>query len=433
MHDVNGNVWIQSSISRETGDVWYELGTPSCTYEPHYRPFVWLANFAKHFIDYLDEHENVTFLDLKQLFSGWIKVYHSDQMLRYKAFCCAVTVYGAAKGLISKHLICDEVIHLTVVKAAPGAWEKSTVVTPYVYECFKHMYGDRLKVVAPPVNDALSECVGVEIPKPARVARDECGNLRPVSNVRVKIGDVIAIDRDEESVWAGKKDTILAKERYLHHSEKPAFITLEESDLAGCKCTQPEESVFRKVMHEYQVGDTALVVVILNGKDLLEPAEIMGYDIEKGLVQLWLLERRARVESGGWPNELLYTTITDFFNPRNLQRHSYVRFFTEADVKAGKIPTPYNRDGTGFDPEATSQMPKLKGLDLFCGGGNFGRGIEEGGAVSMKWAVDIDVSAIHTYRANLKHPDDTSLYYGSISNYLRDSINDRCNEMIAAP
>ncbi|KAL7271140.1 hypothetical protein RUND412_006122 [Rhizina undulata] len=552
-HDVNGNVWIQSSISREMGDVWYELGTPSSTYEPHYRPFVWLANFAKHFIDYLDEHENVTLLDFKQLFSRWIKVYHSGitsfdtwyaEYGKYDFRQAVVVhkdwlwnqVYGAAKVLISKHPIWDEVIHLTAVKAAPGAWEKSTVVTPYVYECFKHMYGDRLKVVAPPVNDALSECVGVEIPKPARVARDECGNLRPVSNVRVKIGDVIAIDRDEESVWAGKsaiwyayvhtikeigerialgviwlyspEDTILAKERYLHHNElffsdhcncnepplyveealcvvsvgffkqpresgceffvrqkyrheDPAFLTLEESDLAGCKCTEPEESVFRKVMHEYEVGDTVLVVVILNGKDLLEPAEIMSYDTENGLVQLRLLERRDRVESGCRPNELLYTTITDFFNPRNLQRHCYVRFFTEADVKAGKIPTPYNRDGTGdfyyisaaldkndniepfetfptslrqgFDPEAPSQMPKLKGLDLFCGGGNFGRGIEEGGAVSMKWAVDIDVSAIHTYRANLKHPDDTSLYYGSINNYLRDAINGRCNEMIAAP
>ncbi|KAE9572463.1 hypothetical protein CGMCC3_g11405 [Colletotrichum fructicola] len=37
----------------------------------------------------------------------------------------------------------------------------------------------------------------------------------------------------------------------------------------------------------------------------------------------------------------------------------------------------------GFDP--SRQVPKLRGVDLFCGGGNFGRGLEEGGAIEMQW------------------------------------------------
>ncbi|KAL7266859.1 hypothetical protein RUND412_010577, partial [Rhizina undulata] len=364
-----------------------------------------LTNDERHFVSHvlvLAASDGIVNENLVQIFSNEVqipearspcirkKAHWAIRWIEHKESSSAAhllwnQVYGAAKDLISKHPIWDEVIHLIAVKAATGAWEKSIVATPYVHECLKHMYGDRLKVVAPPVNDALSECVGVEIPKPARVARDEHGNLRPVPNVRVKIGDVISIDRDEESVWEGKsaisyayvhavkeigerialdviwlyspEGTILAKERYLHHNE--TFSTLK---------------------------------------------------ICKGIVM-----------SG---------------------------FFTEADVKAGKIPSPYNLDGTGdfyyisaaldkndnikpfetfptslrqgFDPEVPFQMPKLKGLDLFCGGGNFGR-------------VDIDVSAIQTYRANLKHPDDTSLYYGSINNYLSDAINGRCNEMIAAP
>ena len=34
---------------------------------------------------------------------------------------------------------------------------------------------------------------------------------------------------------------------------------------------------------------------------------------------------------------------------------------------------------------------KLRGLDLFCGGGNFGRGIADGGAVRHKWSPSIDL------------------------------------------
>jgi DNA (cytosine-5)-methyltransferase 1 len=74
---------------------------------------------------------------------------------------------------------------------------------------------------------------------------------------------------------------------------------------------------------------------------------------------------------------------------------------------------------------------KLRGLDLFCGGGNFGRGVSDGGAVHHKWysfsnapkerAVDIEINALHTYRANLEH-DDMKLYLGSINNFLFDVI-----------
>jgi site-specific DNA-cytosine methylase len=79
---------------------------------------------------------------------------------------------------------------------------------------------------------------------------------------------------------------------------------------------------------------------------------------------------------------------------------------------------------------------QLRGLDLFCGGGNFGRGVADGGAVHVKWhpstpssltfarAVDIDINAIHSYKANLEH-DDVNLYLGSINNFLFDVITHR--------
>jgi len=37
--------------------------------------------------------------------------------------------------------------------------------------------------------------------------------------------------------------------------------------------------------------------------------------------------------------------------------------------------------------EKIETFKKLKGLDLFCGGGSLGRGVEDSGFVSCKWQV----------------------------------------------
>lgn len=216
----------------------------------------------------------------------------------------------------------------------------------------------------------------------------------------------------------------------------------------------------------YQPGDTALVGSVRHGKDVLEPIEIVRFDDYAHEVEVRVLERRHRIEgeSQARPNELVYAGEIVRIKADFINRRCHVRFVAETDVKAGRIPTPYGRDGTGdcfyistkytngiiqpMDveefPSSLRQgfsldlpldelpLPPLNGLDLFCGGGNFGRGIEEGGVVNMKWAVDIDTPAIHSYRANLRDPD-AKLYLGSINNYLRDAILGKHGSTIAEP
>ncbi|RAL60666.1 hypothetical protein DID88_009984 [Monilinia fructigena] len=107
-----------------------------------------------------------------------------------------------------------------------------------------------------------------------------------------------------------------------------------------------------------------------------------------------------------------------------LNKTCLVRFYTEKEISSGNVPAPYCRDGSsnafiitmrlreddqklipieeetpesliqGFDPRATLKRRLLNGLDLFCGGGNFGRGLEEGGALHNRWAVDLFSAAL---------------------------------------
>lgn len=254
--------------------------------------------------------------------------------------------------------------------------------------------------------------------------------------------------------------------RQKYRTGDPAFLTLSKEDLAGCRHKRILKSPYQTIVSQYQVGDTVLVGAVQGKKDILEPAEIFHFDDSTSEIHVRVLGRRIALEdsSKARPNELLYTDKTVPINPQFIHRRCHVRFVHAENVNAGNIPVPYDRNGTGdcffissylygpdgeqgiqpfesdkfpqtlrqgFDPDVPPNAPILNGLDLFCGGGNFGRGIEEGGVINMKWGVDIDVPAMHTYGANLRTPDETALYLGSINNYLRDAILGKTSYIIA--
>ncbi|KAI4859084.1 S-adenosyl-L-methionine-dependent methyltransferase [Hypoxylon rubiginosum] len=200
----------------------------------------------------------------------------------------------------------------------------------------------------------------------------------------------------------------------------------------------------------YKVGDAVLVET--NPKILqLETFIVEGFFDEgkNHYARLRKLTRRRDVDKdapNSPPNEVVYTDRIFEIISRSISRHCLVRAFRLGE----KIPTPYNYDGTGnayfmthqeiiveggeptyvpldmglvdnlrqgFDPVRPRQARMLRGLDLYCGGGNFGRGLEDGGSIEMRWANDIWREAIHTYMANAK-PDTCTPFLGSVDGLL---------------
>lgn len=206
---------------------------------------------------------------------------------------------------------------------------------------------------------------------------------------------------------------------------------------------------------------------------MLQAGAVHGFDDDKGKLVLRRLNLRRGLDNtpqgeesppNEFPvNELVWTDSFVTVNPRAIIRHNTIRIFLEGE----EVISPYNRNGKGDcffirvdeDGETFQQLPargdfrqgflaghgagahhradgeraSLKGLDLFCGGGNFGRGLEEGGAVEMKWAVDIESAPLHSYRANLRDPADANMYLGSINNYLKHAITGQYSDVIASP
>lgn len=209
---------------------------------------------------------------------------------------------------------------------------------------------------------------------------------------------------------------------------------------AQMKCNhQPERPPFLE-------GDTILALPSLCAPaKYLEPYQIVRLfeQGDKKCARLRRLLRKREFDPGAPPNELVYSNEMHVLPVGKIDRRCFVRFFRRDEA----VPDPYNRGGVGhlyyiktfvdgqrtyffktfppdfrqgFDP--TRPRQKLRGLDLFCGAGNLGRGLEDAGTVEMLWANDLWDRAIHTYMANSPHADRTSPFLGSVDVMLERAM-----------
>ena len=233
-----------------------------------------------------------------------------------------------------------------------------------------------------------------------------------------------------------------------------AWESLKDSDFR-CKCHKKEEST------KYLAGDTLLVRVW----GILEPVVFIKEDDRDlyGKIRVRrLLRKRDCGHMDAESNELVLSNEFQSIDRADVHRKCHVRFYTEEDKSRGNIPPPYCRRGVGdhyyiilenledselgpepfttkslrlinqgWDPLDTSSRPPMSGLDLYCGGGNFGRGLEEGGAVKNQWAVDWCNEAIHTYKANMVDQDAIKLFRGSVNDYLTQAMQGKERGLIA--
>ena len=415
------------------------------------------------------------------------------------------------------------------------AVKASTVVTPYVYECFKHLPWAKFLYVQKPAPSTFSRKQTMHIPSvdfhplphdQGPLQAQVGGSSKDSSQHRevVSMGDVVAVPSDYHTDWKsndsswygyvqgvseddeGTRLSLLWLYRpsdtpclnmiypfsnelflsehcncddtaiYAHEvtsklnvafygdSKTPnadyfvrqkymerdgVWITLNQADFR-CDCKEVQKSI------QLKSGDTWLVRNMVGKEKALEPVVILQSDDTMVTIRrLRRLDRDYQVEDADL-NELVYSSEIDEISRDDLCRRCHVRFYTPAEKTQKQIPAPYNRGGAadyfyishcdhdnlkalqkpypplnqGFDPSVSSchtlSCPTMRGLDIFCGGGSFGRGLEEGGAVHMEWAIDYFREAIHTYRANVKDPEKVNLFYGSVNDYLSQAMKGKC-------
>ncbi|MBE3045366.1 DNA cytosine methyltransferase, partial [Candidatus Bathyarchaeota archaeon] len=257
--------------------------------------------------------------------------------------------------------------------------------------------------------------------------------------------DNIRIDQDEVlgvhpvAFWPALPEGSDLVCRQTYHEAEQRFTTYREADRV-CICNRKFEGKLPvdEFSSKYRLGDAVLVKSSRNGQ--LEPFELVDIDTLSRKATLRYLRRRHTLEKKNFrPNEVVYT---DELVERALSAVKR-KCSVHVQMDGGKIPAPYDRDGVGnlffmthfwdgqkcipLEKQPTLNRPpsgeKLLGLDLFCGVGNFGRGIEEGGAVDMQWANDNSDKAIHAYMANAT--DRVAPFLGSIDVLQERAIQGR--------
>lgn len=560
-HTVGPDMWLQTKQSALL-DVWYQLGKPAPEYERYHQPFLWLADLSKHFVDFLDNHDNVSLQDFKTEFFSWINDHHGQDAsfqawrAQYpgRDFRRAIAAYAGflwnqARDLsdtsFDKHPLSVEAHSLELNRVRPQICvETSTIVTPFVYECFKHISWARFLEPRKPYAKVLEASYGTERAlKPTfkiGLTRNGREHQTPQPPEQIEVGDVVGVSKDNKTAWKGHadmwfayvqalrcdrkgqtvldvlwlyapSDTTCSTGRYpfknelffsdncnceddtlrlsevickvsvafFSHPQETAteyfvrqkytyeetFVTLKNPDFVCVHRSASAKSEIEELMEDYRVGDSVLVLGLEDEHDheTLEPVEIVAFS--DGIQVRRLLRRNRDFElehRDARPNELVYTDDILTIPASAVERRCHVRFYTVEELNNSQIPAPYNRDGTadayyityrqtdtktleplrlplattlrqGFDPQALPVRPVMTGLDLFCGGGNFGRGLEEGGSVSNKWAVDWDITAMHAYSANLRETASgvTQLYNGSVNDYLAQSMDGSSAKEIA--
>ena len=220
-------------------------------------------------------------------------------------------------------------------------------------------------------------------------------------------------------------------------------------------------------MLEFSAGDTVLVdALVPREMPQLEPVvllEACSSDASSSVRARRLKRmRRDLGNSDALPNEVVLTTEEVKIPFKSIKQRCPVRFFSKLNIQERQVPPPFSHGGTGNSfivtaeeregwlspvssfnrsiikesllPSTSEDAQPLRGLDLFCGSGNFGRGIEDAAAcVQLDWAVDVDADALHSYRTHSSRPGGTKYYLGSVNDYLAHAIHGQGRTEIARP
>jgi DNA (cytosine-5)-methyltransferase 1 len=312
---------------------------------------------------------------------------------------------------------------------------------------------------------------------------DNCGCGREAVNLTEVIGKAnVTFFAKDPSQHSGL--FVRQKFRTIRDEDTYDFVTLQRSDFQ-CRCSA-QVPMFEACRRNFKPGDAVLVRQWNPDlkEDSLEPSQIIDFDLDKQRVCLRRLLRKQEFDENAAPNQLVLSDETITKPPSAIIRKCHVQFFVWDEVQRG-LPTPYDRRGAGdffyivrkrpsdtaappagqteggdtdndyeivnveamdnadiesqteeinhggigfpplepgLDLNAPNSCPKLKGMGIFCGGGNFDRGLEDGGAVEFRYAVDWASRAIHSYRANVHDPENVKFFLGSVNDYLAQAI-----------
>lgn len=205
------DIWIQSDLNTKSkSKIYYRLTTPSSEYERFHEGFVWLANLAKHFVDFCEACQHpVSIRHFRSDFYTWLEDTHRSssrfwswyQKYDNEDFSRAVVaninfLFKESIGMdeeLRSHPIWGEIMERDSIPHQQ-IQEKKTVVTPYVYECFKDIrFGHHLLPIEPSSISKMQQTLqGKALDLTTNSLPASRPNKLPASRIAIEIPDAAA-------------------------------------------------------------------------------------------------------------------------------------------------------------------------------------------------------------------------------------------------
>ncbi|KAJ9659436.1 hypothetical protein H2198_003165 [Neophaeococcomyces mojaviensis] len=427
----NTPIWLKTRNAVRY-NCWYVLGTPNASYDASFRPFLWLAQFTKHIIDYLawssSKSHMVGLTDLKGNFLAQLIRWHKNNptFQEWHAACGSISdfrqhlacanhasfIYGQAYDVadedddaVLSHPLWEEVGQpVETRKENEKAGLRRTTVTAHATECFLRTFPEwgrkkwnllKVAVIEPIVQSWQAErrkALGL-----GRIlSRDQPQSPLNISSIlETATLKRPSPGRPKRSITAGK--AILAAicdDRYGH-----------ECRSWPCPKAQYQFAYVR-------VADAGVLHILR----LLTPAQTAcagrhaGRDPRKKASAFYptaneLFWDGESIEYTISPNNVIdiYDISTDS-NHGQLGEGLFVHrtyYHRDCSFRTSEGRPSIARPPRERTPRA-DEPGKVKVLSLFCGSGIFDKGLESGsgGLLQTIFAADLNGEALKTFKAN---------------------------------
>jgi DNA-cytosine methyltransferase len=415
VHSVHDMVYLQTTIAarrrHKARRCWYQLGEPAAEYRELYEKFLWVADLAKHVIDYLYERfrldgSRVPLRDFRseflkflvelhggnERFQKWRELFKNKTDFRVPINRHREFIFGRAYNLGGHYLRHDlwSDMMLRPASALPDdRGPEDTVVTPFVKSCCELMpwaYVLKSESISAAVQEARQRRAAAmgfslfsarisgmkgNVAKSAALL-ERAAHLPPPANIRAE--DALrkfAIVRLRKPTKTAISYIYIQKVEYRHG----------RAELKVLHVCLPSETICADGYYPH--GDELFLsadcncssVPPIRTTDIIQVIPVTFGDHPQAGAELFIQQRYVHSEA-----------ILSRLKESDLSCHCHrPAAFPPKDVVDGNQRAP---------------RKPLSGLSLFTGCGNFDLGLEASGAVDVVAAVEIKETPLKTYAAN---------------------------------
>ena len=451
IHTTVNQIWIQTYQSNRRNGTWYRLCTPATEYQSYLEASTWVADFMKHVLDYLCEASKkdiqIGLADFCRNFWEQIQAWHGYSetfktwhelcgnvtdfrklLIRHGAFCwnqtCSVQEQEDFDYVLD-HPVWDDIALADRFDQKNASRGENTIVTESIAAAFLEAFptwGPKKYNLLSPTSmspdiaaaqEKRRDFLGMRKGQPSFYTQEPGYSIRnrKVSEVEMKLERAARADQSTilpaaellGKVVVARLDGSAPSGQARSPTERFSFAWISEivtqKKLHAVWLSLPTETMCGRPNDErsfYPVGNE---LFFTESCEVITLSKVVG--VFEGTVFC-----RERETGDTILVRQLYKFDEDAFI--TAEEDKLVCLCRDATLSTLRQPNPKT------EQHVKQEIPKMKGLSLFCGAGLFDSALEESGTLETVMAIDNGEKPVRSHAANTTN---------GVCNHIIDSVN----------